>query len=105
MQKTFIFFQDPGHGWLKVPRNMLIDLGILNKISAYSYERGGYVYLEEDQDSYIFFKTFVSKFGFKPNISSRHTNRQSKIRGYSSFFPEKKSRILDGRWIERPLFA
>ncbi len=47
-----IFFSDPGHGWLRVPRSELIELGVMDKISACSYQTddGQFVFLEEDCD-------------------------------------------------------
>jgi hypothetical protein len=32
------FYRDAGHGWLAVKKSVLTDLGILDKISTYSYE-------------------------------------------------------------------
>ena len=51
------FIEDPGHGWLEVPLVELVDLGILNKISGFSYRSRDWrlVYLEEDCD----FATFA----------------------------------------------
>ncbi len=54
----YIFFMDPGHGWLRVLRTEIEP--IKDKISSYSYMRGKYVYLEEDIDAPIFLKY---KFG------------------------------------------
>ena len=56
MKKTYNFYTDAGHGWLAVKRKELIELGILDKISPYSYQRGATVYLEEDCDMGIFHK-------------------------------------------------
>lgn len=50
----YTFHSDPGHAWLQVKRQELIELGILKKISPYSYQRGADVYLEEDCDACIF---------------------------------------------------
>lgn len=50
MQHTFTYHQDPGHGWLQVPKRMLSDWGISHDISSYSYTDGEHVYLEEDCD-------------------------------------------------------
>jgi hypothetical protein len=36
----FDYIMDPGHGWLKVPKALLAQLGIADKISPYSYQRG-----------------------------------------------------------------
>ncbi len=75
---TFHFFMDPGHGWLRVPRKMVEGLDI----SPYSYQRGDWVYLEEDDDM----EKFVVYFG-KENLRfiEHHTNRQSRIRSYQSY--------------------
>lgn len=80
--KTFTVYNDPGHGWVKVPRKLLTSLEILDKISSCSYQRGNYVYLEEDRDAPLFVNTigqanakFVNKF----------SNKQSKIRSYDCF--------------------
>jgi len=39
MPKTYHFYSDPRHGWLKVKRSEIIDLGISELISRYSYQR------------------------------------------------------------------
>jgi len=52
----YIFHADPGHAWLAVKRKELIKLGILDKITHFSYQKGGTVYLEEDCDAGIFIK-------------------------------------------------
>jgi hypothetical protein len=86
--KTYLFYTDPGHGWLKVPRADLGDLGIESQITRCSYERGDFVYLEEDCDVATFFTAFNEKFGHYPkNKEGSHTNRQSRIRNYDSFVP------------------
>ena len=46
----YTFFTDAGHGWLKVPVSELLELGIENDISKYSYLSGDWAYLEEDCD-------------------------------------------------------
>lgn len=48
--KTYTYFTDPGHGWLRVKHKELQELGIADQISPYSYMRGDYAYLEEDCD-------------------------------------------------------
>jgi hypothetical protein len=84
---TYNFYQDPSHGWLKVPRQKLIDLNILNDISSCSYQRGQFVYLEEDSDR----KKFVDAMILKgQEVKYRIFNcrvKQSKIRNYFSFAP------------------
>ena len=46
----FKFFEDPGHGWMEVPVQLIALLGIRDRISAYSYRKGDMAYLEEDCD-------------------------------------------------------
>ncbi len=53
--KKYVFHSDAGHGWCAVKRAELKRLGILDKISHYSYQKGQTVYLEEDCD----FTTFA----------------------------------------------
>lgn len=84
MAKIYDFYADSGHGWLKVPRAEVEQLGILNKISHFSYQRGEYVYLEEDCDASAFVMALNAK-GIKFASRGHHTNRQSKIRSYQQF--------------------
>ena len=46
-------YSDAGHGWIAVKRTVLIQLGIADKISQYSYQSktGSTAYLEEDSDA------------------------------------------------------
>jgi hypothetical protein len=79
-----LYYTDPGHGWFKVKKALLVKLGLVNDISNYSYERNDSVYLEEDCDASKLFKALDNaniKWGYKEN----HTNKTSKIRGYSYF--------------------
>lgn len=56
------FFHDPGHGWLRVPLEQIVALGLHEEgcISRYSFiERWGtgnraYAYLEEDLDAGVY---------------------------------------------------
>jgi len=54
-------YEDPSHGWLAVPREMLEELGITEKISNCSYERGDFVFLEEDCDMPLFLNAMEAK--------------------------------------------
>ena len=60
--KTLIshsFLSDGGHGWLKVSKDRLSKLNLLDKISPYSYMRGNFVYLEEDCDLSLYVDTLL----------------------------------------------
>jgi hypothetical protein len=85
--KTYKFYTDPGHGWLAVKRSEIVALGIADKISQYSYQKGATCYLEEDCDMEIFMKAKedagqkLSFIGFV----TKHTDNRSPIRSYDRF--------------------
>lgn len=84
MQKTFIYYQDGGHGWVKVPMKMIDDLGIRTQITSYSYQRKDYAYLEEDCDASTFIRAFKDQYKVEPAFRSRYSD-QSRIRTYNHF--------------------
>jgi len=79
----YTFHVDAGHGWIAVPRHELDRLGLLGKISAYSYQRGGTVYLEEDRDATL----FVEALGYKPEFREVY-HHNSPVRGYEHYRTE-----------------
>jgi len=86
MKHTFEFYSDPSHGWLKVPKQLLHILGIAHNISHYSYDKNGYVYLEEDRDMSIFVGAFEECFKIRPSVKDRRqSNKQSCIRNYERY--------------------
>ena len=79
MQKVFTLYKDNGHAWAKVPRKLLALLGILKDITGGSYQRGDYVYLEEDGDLDTFMKAYpLATFRVRTSATSR-------IRRYDRF--------------------
>lgn len=82
--KTYIFHTDPGHGWLAVKRKECVELGILDKISSWSYQKGQTVYLEEDCDAALFFNAYRTKFGKDPAYRDSYLER-TPIRYYDAF--------------------
>jgi len=86
MQKKFDLISDPGHAWIKVPVRLLVDLGIADRISRYSYHLGRFAYLEEDLDLSVFFNAYRDRFGFDPAIRERVAReRRSRVRGYRPY--------------------
>ena len=83
--KTYKFYADPGHGWLAVKTEELMDLGIITQISSCSYMRGGTTYLEEDSDASLFLSTYKDARGVEPKHIYEHTNNRSAIRSYDSY--------------------
>lgn len=89
MQKTFTFYSDPGHGWVKVHREVLRDLGIDRQITHYSYMSQQYAYLEEDLDASTFQTAYAQKYGFAPRyVEQNNATRYSRIRNYPSYNAE-----------------
>lgn len=82
---TFNYYQDPGHGWIAVPRKLLEELSILDQITSYSYQRKDMVYLEEDYDASTFLRAYRKHFNQDPVFREHHTNRDSRIRGYDYY--------------------
>jgi len=94
--KTYTYFTDPGHGWLRVKKSELAALGIANQISPYSYMRGDHAYLEEDCDMAKFMKAkgwLTPEGGAVPGFwdsgiikNKNCQTRQSAIRSYSRYY-------------------
>lgn len=81
MNTLFKFHSDPAHAWLAVPRALINEYGIADKISKYSYQSFDTVFLEEDCDASLFFNAYESKHGQGSlKYETIHTNSESKIR-------------------------
>jgi len=78
------FYTDDGHGWGAVKRSLLVEYGILNKITWYSYQRGDTVYLEEDCDLPIFCDKIKGR-GMTYTFEHKHTDGRHPIRNYERF--------------------
>lgn len=78
-------YSDSGHGWVRVAREELECFGLLGKVSAYSYQRGSWVYLEEDSDAPLLFKALLDDS--RPYTLVEHTcsTKESVIRRYARF--------------------
>lgn len=85
--RTLHTYTDPSHGWTKAPRKLLKDLGVERHISICSYQRGDFVYLEEDCDAPRLFGA-LRLVGIEPKQVFHYADKRSKIRGYESFRPE-----------------
>jgi hypothetical protein len=80
----FNFYTDPSHGWLKVKRSLVEKLGLIDSISVYSYQKGPWVYLEEDCDA-TKFDLAMKERGIKYSVKHNHTNNSSGVRRMESF--------------------
>jgi hypothetical protein len=77
-------FADPGHAWARFPKAKLVQLGIADKITPYSYQNGVNAFLEEDCDLSTLMTALKAK-GYTVKFEESQTNKQSKIRGYCSY--------------------
>jgi len=83
-KRVYQFFGDPGHGWLKVSMVELIRLGIIDKVTSYSYKRNGFAYLEEDCDLALFCRAKDAR-GEEVEFKPSYSDRDSRIRRYEHF--------------------
>ena len=75
--KTYIWAVDAGHEWLAVKIKELQELNIADKISSYSYQKGGTAYLEGDCDAAVFFDAYKQKHGVEPKTrEGKYWDRQ-----------------------------
>ena len=87
MEYTIPFISDPGHGWGRVVRGAIEDVGIADKISQYSYQDDVFVYLEEDCDLYLFIRALEQR-GYKVKLEEQYVER-THIRGLPRYKYEK----------------
>ena len=81
---TLMVFEDPGHGWVRFSKNRLVELGIADKISRYSYQNGNNAFLEEDCDLSVLANALRER-GYEIKYKSNRTDRQSKIRSFDRY--------------------
>jgi hypothetical protein len=86
MNKTFtvIVYSDPVHAWAKVKKQVLVNLGIADKITRYSYQYKDNVYLEEDNDLYVLHQALDAQ-DVRLKYVERHTDKPSRIRSYDRY--------------------
>ena len=89
--KTLCFnvYSDPGHAWIKVNKRTLVTLfGVYwrKSFTCFSYERGDYIYLEEDQDAATLIQRLKDNH-IQPVWRQHHTDKRSRIRNYSVLHP------------------
>lgn len=93
--QSYTFFEDSGHGWLRVPKAELRALGIADMISSCSYQSmgGAMAYLEEDCDLSTFMRAkhgpvldpvAVPKW-WQNNVTTEYHDGNSSIRLMQSY--------------------
>tara|TARA_R110000868_G_scaffold193065_2_gene437739 strand:- start:280 stop:543 length:264 start_codon:yes stop_codon:yes gene_type:complete len=65
---TLTFHTDAGHGWLEIPKSIVLLFGkLINEVTIYSYQDKTNVYLEEDCDAPLFLNELRKRFDVKIN--------------------------------------
>lgn len=85
--KDIVFHYDAGHGWAEVDRVELNQLGISDKITGFSYQKGPKVYLEEDCDLFSYTQAIRAKYGQDTvfNWLEKNDGSSSPIRNYDRY--------------------
>ena len=82
--RTFIYHENPGHGWIEVPMQELYTLGIAAKITPYSYRNGETAFLEEDDDADTLLKALRAQ-GVEVTFERRY-QEYTPIRHYNPYW-------------------
>lgn len=78
-------FNDPGHGFVRVPADVILALKLENSISNCSYMSPKYVYLEEDSD-WTKFRDAVHAAGWTVWIvKESYSDKPSHVRNYAPY--------------------
>ncbi len=82
-----IWYTDPGHGWLRVPFQAVIDVGVAAQISTCSYMSVGkrVAYLEEDCDAPRFLAAAGVSMTVAQTFPSKHGEGQCFVRHLPPF--------------------
>lgn len=78
------YHTDDGHGWVEVPRSLLIEYDIEDKITRYSYQKGDQVFLEEDCDAPCLI-TKMAERGLVIEYRELAVDGHSRIRNYARY--------------------
>jgi len=72
---VLIYHQDPGHGWLAVPKDIAREVGVTDAdFSRYSYQDDLFLYLEEDGDMSAFMNLWRDRCGIFPQLIDKHSD-------------------------------
>ena len=75
---------DPGHSWVRVPLKEIAKLGIEGNLTSYSYMKGDFAYLEEDQDAAVYADAMKAA-GITLKLVDLTRTRYAKLRNYPQY--------------------
>ena len=79
------FIEDPAHGWLLAPRELVEELGIADQVSRYSYlSRHNIVALEEDRDAGLLLRAIEAR-GLAAHIEHTSCDGDAPVRRWDSY--------------------
>ena len=84
---TIIVYSDPLYSFAKVKRQVLVNLGLADRVSTHSYQYKDNVYLRVDSDLPLLCSTLMA-LDTRIKFVEKHTNNRSRIRSYSSYSTE-----------------
>lgn len=79
------FHSDAGHGWLAVKTRELVELGVADKITAFSYTKGKSSYLEEDVDMSTYINAQKDRGVTVEIRQGKRWDKKSPIRAFPTF--------------------
>jgi len=89
---ALMYHQDPGHGWLAVPKDIAAEIGVNDAdFSRYSYQDDLFLYLEEDGDMTAFLNLWRDRCGVFPQLIDQYTDGDHWIR--------REDRCSGSRWV------
>lgn len=77
------FYEDAGHGWYAIKRDLVAFSGV--KVSSYSYQKGKTVYLEEDCDASEVFAALTKGGYHSIKVVKESYSERSPIRSYDYY--------------------
>ena len=93
------FYSDPGHGWLRVPVQLLDSWGLIDSITPFSHVRNNWAYLEEDRDAAAFLDK-ARELGQAVKLREINcAHNYSPIRNYASYNAARLRAQLAALWV------
>ena len=78
------YHTDAGHGWVEVPRSLLLEYDIEDQITPYSHQKDDRVFLEEDCDAPRLITKMADR-GLVVEFRELVVNGRSRIRDYARY--------------------
>lgn len=84
----FTYLTDPGHGWVRCPLSLALELGITPRVSRYSYfqPETNDIWLEEDCDAGLLIDALRAA-GIEYTLRELHVNGDAAVRSFPSWTP------------------